>query len=186
LDAKRGDIGPTAAQYAQEAFVRFGADAVTLSPYMGGDSIAPYHAYPDRGVFVLCRTSNPGGNDLQFIADAQGTPLYQTVARLATTAWNPHQQVGLVVGATYPEELKTVRGLVGDAPLLVPGIGAQGGDIEATVRHGLCSQGWGLLINSSRAILYASASADFAQAAESTAQATHQAIALAKAQVVQS
>jgi orotidine-5'-phosphate decarboxylase len=186
LDAKRGDIGPTAAQYAQEAFVRFGADAVTLSPYMGGDSIAPYHAYPDRGVFVLCRTSNPGGNDLQFIADAQGTPLYQTVARLATTVWNPHQQVGLVVGATYPEELKTVRGLVGDAPLLVPGIGAQGGDIEATVRHGLCSQGWGLLINSSRAILYASAGADFAQAAESTAQATQQAIALARAQVVQS
>jgi orotidine-5'-phosphate decarboxylase len=111
--------------------------------------------------------------------------LYQTVARLATTVWNPHQQVGLVVGATYPEELKTVRGLVGDAPLLVPGIGAQGGDIEATVRHGLCSQGWGLLINSSRAILYASAGADFRQAAESTAQATYQAIALARAQVVQ-
>lgn len=186
LDAKRGDIGATAKQYAIEAFERFNADSVTLSPYMGHDSVEPYHAYPDRGLFLLCRTSNPGGNDLQFLNTEAGEPLYQTVAKLATGPWNPHQQVGLVVGATYPEEIRTVRHLVGDAPLLVPGIGAQGGDLQNTVKHGLCSEGWGLLINSSRAILYASSGADFAQAAAREAQATQQAIAQAKTQALNS
>ncbi|MAZ11152.1 MULTISPECIES: orotidine-5'-phosphate decarboxylase [unclassified Limnobacter] len=181
LDAKRGDIGATAKQYAIEAFERYKADSVTLSPYMGSDSVEPYHAYADRGLFLLCRTSNPGGNDLQFLNTEKNEPLYQTVAKLATTTWNPHQQVGLVVGATYPEEIKTVRALVGDSPLLVPGIGAQGGDLLNTVKNGLCSQGWGLLINSSRAILYASSKADFAGAAAQEARNTRDAIQATKA-----
>lgn len=181
LDAKRGDIGATAKQYAIEAFERYKADSVTLSPYMGSDSVEPYHAYADRGLFLLCRTSNPGGNDLQFLNTEKNEPLYQTVAKLATTTWNPHQQVGLVVGATYPEEIKTVRALVGDSPLLVPGIGAQGGDLLNTVKNGLCSLGWGLLINSSRAILYASSKADFAGAAAQEARNTRDAIQAAKA-----
>ena len=180
LDAKRGDIGATATQYAIEAFERYQADSVTLSPYMGSDSVAPYYAYPDRGLFLLCRTSNTGGNDLQFLNTERQEPLYQTVAKLATTQWNPHQQVGLVVGATYPDEIRNVRRIVGDAPLLVPGIGAQGGDLHNTVQNGLCSQGWGLLINSSRAILYASNQADFAQAAAQEAQQTRTAIEHAK------
>ncbi|WP_394672935.1 orotidine-5'-phosphate decarboxylase [Limnobacter sp.] len=181
LDAKRGDIGATAKQYAIEAFERYKADSVTLSPYMGSDSVEPYHAYADRGLFLLCRTSNPGGNDLQFLNTEHSEPLYQTVAKLATTTWNPHQQVGLVVGATYPEEIKTVRSIVGDAPLLVPGIGAQGGDLLNTVKNGLCSQGWGLLINSSRAILYSSQKADFASAAALEARNTRDAIQASKA-----
>ena len=181
LDAKRGDIGATAKQYAIEAFERYKADSVTLSPYMGSDSVEPYHAYADRGLFLLCRTSNPGGNDLQFLNTEKNEPLYQTVAKLATTAWNPHQQVGLVVGATYPEEIRTVRALVGDSPLLVPGIGAQGGDLLNTVKNGLCSQGWGLLINSSRAILYANGTASFASAAALEARNTRDAIQAAKA-----
>jgi orotidine-5'-phosphate decarboxylase len=180
LDAKRGDIGATAKQYAIEAFERYQADSVTLSPYMGSDSVEPYHAYPDRGLFLLCRTSNPGGNDLQFLNTERQEPLYQTVAKLATTTWNPHQQVGLVVGATYPEEIRAVRQLVGDAPLLVPGIGAQGGDLHNTVKNGLCSQGWGLLINSSRAILYAGNDQQFAQAAAKEAERTRDAINQAK------
>lgn len=184
LDAKRGDIGATAKQYAIEAFERYKADSVTLSPYMGGDSVEPYHAYADRGLFLLCRTSNPGGNDFQFLNTEKNEPLYQTVAKLATTAWNPHQQVGLVVGATYPDEIKTVRSLVGDSPLLVPGIGAQGGDLLNTVKNGLCSQGWGLLINSSRAILYASHKADFAGAAAKEARNTRDAIQTAKSAVL--
>lgn len=180
LDAKRGDIGATAKQYAIEAFERYKADSVTLSPYMGSDSVEPYHAYPDRGLFLLCRTSNPGGNDLQFLQTEKHEALFETVATLATTTWNPHQQVGLVVGATYPEEIRTVRQRVGDAPLLVPGIGAQGGDLDNTVRNGLDSQGWGLLINSSRAILYASNGPKFAQAAGQEAERTRSAIQIAK------
>lgn len=180
LDAKRGDIGATAKQYAIEAFERYQADSVTLSPYMGSDSVEPYHAYPDRGLFLLCRTSNPGGNDLQFLNTEHQEPLYHTVAKLATTAWNPHQQVGLVVGATYPEEIRTVRQLIGDAPLLVPGIGAQGGDLINTIKNGLCSQGWGLIINSSRAILYADSSHRFASAAAQEAENTRNAINQAK------
>lgn len=185
LDAKRGDIGATAKQYAIEAFERYNADSVTLSPYMGHDSVQPYHAYPDRGLFLLCRTSNPGGNDLQFIQTPAQRPLYQDVATMATgPVWNPHGQVGLVVGATYPDEIRAVRQLVGHAPLLVPGVGAQGGDLEATVRNGLCGHGWGLLINSSRAILYAGSGADFAQHAQAEARKTCDAIRIAKAQAL--
>jgi orotidine-5'-phosphate decarboxylase len=177
LDAKRGDIGATAEHYAREAFERYQADAVTLSPYMGRDSLEPFLAYADRGAFLLCRTSNRGGDDLQML-DTGGVPLYQRVARHAATGWNTDGQLGLVVGATYPEELATVRALVGNLPLLVPGIGAQGGDIEASVKAGQTADGSGMVINSSRAILYASAGADFAQQARRVAQATRDEINL--------
>ncbi len=158
LDGKRGDIGATAKQYAREAFERFNADAVTLSPYMGFDSIEPYFEYPDRGIILLVRTSNPGGSDLQaleVLVDGKVVPLYQHVARLVAQKWNSHGQCGLVVGATYPAEIAAVRQIVGEMPLLVPGIGAQGGDIQATVTAGKTADGTGMMINSSRAILYA-------------------------------
>ncbi|MBK4738124.1 orotidine-5'-phosphate decarboxylase [Noviherbaspirillum pedocola] len=177
LDAKRGDIGATAEQYAREAFERYGADAVTVNPYMGSDSIAPYLEWKDRGAIVLCRTSNPGGSDLQFLK-VDGVPLYQHVARLVAEKWNTNGQCGLVVGATFPEELAQVRAIVADMPLLVPGIGAQGGDIAATVAAGSDSVGAGMMINSSRAILYAQAQAgeDFAAAARRVALETRDAI----------
>jgi orotidine-5'-phosphate decarboxylase len=173
LDAKRGDIGATAHQYAREAFERYGADAVTVSPYMGSDSVEPYFGWPDRGVIVLCRTSNAGGSDLQFL-DVGGQPLYQHVARMVAEKWNRNGQCALVVGATYPEELAQVRAIVGDMPLLVPGIGAQGGDVEATVRAGRTASGTGMMISSSRAILYAApvGAEDFAAAARRVARET--------------
>lgn len=179
LDAKRGDIGATAEQYAREAFERYGADAVTLNPYMGFDSIQPYLEWKDRGAIILCRTSNPGGSDLQFL-QVDGKPLYQHVAQLVAEKWNTNGQCGLVVGATFPQELKEVRRIVGDMPLLVPGIGAQGGDIQATVAAGCTAAQTGMMINSSRAILYAKtdekAGEDFAQAARRVAIATRDAI----------
>jgi orotidine-5'-phosphate decarboxylase len=173
LDAKRGDIGATAHQYAREAFDRYGADAVTVNPYMGSDSVDPYMDWADRGVIVLCRTSNAGGSDLQFL-QVDGMPLYQHVARLVAEKWNRNGQCALVVGATFPEELAQVRRLVGDMPLLVPGIGAQGGDVEATVKAGRTANGTGMMINSSRAILYATPKdgEDFAAAARRVAQET--------------
>jgi len=170
LDAKRGDIGSTAEQYAQEAFVRYNADAVTVNPYLGTDSIEPYLKYTERGVIVLCRTSNPGGSDLQFMT-VDGQPLYQHVARMAVNRWNGNDNCALVVGATFPDEIAAVRRIVGEMPLLVPGIGAQGGDVQATVNAGKTPAG-GLMINSSRAILYASAGEDFAAAARRVALAT--------------
>lgn len=163
LDAKRGDIGATAAQYAIEAFVRYGADAVTLNPYMGGDTIAPYLAYKNKGVVVLCRTSNPGSGEFQGLL-VNGESVAWQVAKRAME-WNKNQQVMLVVGATYPEELAKIRALVGDMPLLVPGIGAQGGDLAAVLKHGLDHRSGGLVINSSRNIIYASGGKDFAAAA---------------------
>jgi orotidine-5'-phosphate decarboxylase len=175
LDAKRGDIGSTAEQYAIEAFERFRADAVTVNPYMGRDSVDPYLAYPDKGVILLCRTSNPGGSDLQFLdVGGPGSPerLYERVARLAAGEWNSSGQIGLVVGATFPAEIARVRELVGDMPLLVPGIGAQGGDVEATVRGGRTAAGTGLLINSSRAILYAGTDENFHIAVRAAATET--------------
>ena len=171
LDFKRGDIGATAELYAREAFERYQADAVTLSPYMGRDSIEPFLAHAGRGAFLLCRTSNPGSDDLQML-DASGAPLYQKVAQLAAGPWNTSGQVGLVVGATYPAELAAVRKLVGAMPLLVPGIGAQGGDIEASVQAGRSNDGTGMVINSSRAILYAGNGIDFAEQARTVATAT--------------
>jgi orotidine-5'-phosphate decarboxylase len=177
LDAKRGDIGATAHQYAREAFERYGADAVTVNPYMGFDSVEPYMAWEDRGVIVLCRTSNAGGSDLQFL-DVGGVPLYQHVARLVADKWNRNGQSALVVGATFPDEIAQVRKLVGDMPLLIPGIGAQGGDIEATVKAGRTADGTGMMINSSRAILYAAPQEgeDFAAAARRVAMETRDAI----------
>jgi orotidine-5'-phosphate decarboxylase len=177
LDAKRGDIGATAHQYAREAFDRYGADAVTVNPYMGFDSVEPYMEWKDRGVIVLCRTSNAGGSDLQFL-DVGGQPLYQHVARLVADKWNRNGQCALVVGATFPEELAQVRAIVGDMPLLVPGIGAQGGDIEATVTSGRTAAGTGMMINSSRAIIYAQPQGDedFAAAARRVALETRDAI----------
>jgi len=155
LDAKRGDIGATAGQYAREAFERYGADAVTVNPYMGFDSVEPYLQWQDKGCIVLCRTSNPGGSDLQFL-QVNGRPLYQHVADLVANKWNLNGQCSLVVGATFPDEIAQVRKIVGQMPLLVPGIGAQGGDVAATVAAGKTDAG-GMMINSSRAILFAKA-----------------------------
>jgi len=175
LDAKRGDIGPTAEQYAREAFERYGADAVTVNPYLGTDSLEPFLRTPGHGIFALCRTSNPGSGDFQSL-DAGGAPLYTHVARRAADEWSRLGECGLVVGATYPDELRTVRAIVGDMPILVPGIGAQGGDIAATVAAGATSDGFGLVINSSRAIIYASRDNDFADAASRAAVARRDAI----------
>jgi orotidine-5'-phosphate decarboxylase len=179
LDSKRGDIGSTADHYALEAFERYGADAITVNPYMGFDTIEPYLKHPGKGVIVLCRTSNPGGSDLQFLnVGPKGEPLYLHIAQLAAQQWNSSGQIGLVVGATFPEEISKVRAIVGDMPLLIPGIGAQGGDIEATVKAGgiAGAPGTGMIINSSRAILYASSGNDFAQAARLVAQRTRDAL----------
>ncbi|MGY0196658.1 orotidine-5'-phosphate decarboxylase [Leptothrix sp. BB-4] len=180
LDAKRGDIGSTAEQYAREAYERYQADAVTLSPFMGFDSIEPYLRYPDKGAILLCRTSNPGGNDwqMQHLADLPGQPrLYEHLAALAQSEWNRNGQIGLVVGATYPAEIARVRELAPTLPLLIPGVGAQGGDAVATVQAGLLRDAAGaitgpIVVNSSRAILYASNGDDFAEAARRVALAT--------------
>ena len=169
LDAKRGDIGSTAEQYVVEAFDRFGADAVTLNPYMGRDSAAPFLARNDRGCVFLCHTSNPGACDFQELL-IDGAPLYTHVARTIANEWNADGNCALVVGATFPEELNIIRSLVGDMPLLIPGIGAQGGDVAATVANGKTADGTGLMINSSRGILYASMGPDFAEAAAQAAR----------------
>ena len=179
LDSKRGDIGSTADHYALEAFDRYGADAVTVNPYMGFDTIEPYLKHAGKGVIVLCRTSNPGGSDLQFLNIApNGEPLYLHVAKLAAQQWNGSGQISLVVGATFPEEIAKVRAIVGEMPLLIPGIGAQGGDIDATVSAGKIEgkPGTGMMINSSRAILYASSGSDFAEAARAVAVTTRDAL----------
>jgi len=173
LDAKRGDIGSTAEQYAIEAFERYGADAVTLSPFMGFDSVAPYLKYHGKGAFLLCRTSNPGGDDLQNqrLAGLAGEPrLFEHIAQLAQGPWNLNGQLGLVVGATYPEEIARVRHIAPTLPLLIPGVGTQGGDAKATVKAGLTPTG-PIIVNASRAVLYASQGADFAQAARLAALA---------------
>ena len=182
LDAKRGDIGSTAEQYAMEAFERYGADAVTLSPFMGFDSISPYLKYHGKGAFLLCRTSNPGGDDLQNqrLASVDGQPLlYEHIAQLAQGPWNLNGQLGLVVGATYPAEIERVRTVAPTLPLLIPGVGAQGGDAVATVRAG-----WRLdapiIVNSSRAILYASPQDDFAHAARREAIKTRDVLQAAR------
>ncbi|MDQ7747135.1 orotidine-5'-phosphate decarboxylase [Hydrogenophaga pseudoflava] len=188
LDAKRGDIGSTAEQYAIEAFERYGADAVTLSPFMGWDSVQPYLKYEGKGAFLLCRTSNPGGDDLQNqrLASVDGQPrVYEHVAKLAQGPWNLNGQLGLVVGATYPAEIERVRELAPTLPLLIPGVGAQGGDAVATIRAGYRTQGGAttgpVIVNSSRAVLYASGGADFAAAARAEALRTREVLNAAKA-----
>ena len=199
LDAKRGDIGDTAALYAREAFSRYGADAVTVNPYLGTDSLEPFLTTPGKGTIVLCRTSNAGSSEFQTL-EVDGEPVYLRVARTAAAKWRSIGECALVVGATYPEELSRVRAIVGDMPILVPGIGAQGGDINAVIRAGTTSPSSanptstnptstnpsqatsptkprrGLIINSSRAILYASDGANFASAARDAALATRTAI----------
>ncbi len=181
LDAKRGDIGSTAEQYAIEVFERYGADAVTLSPFMGFDSVQPYLKHHGKGAFLLCRTSNPGGDDLQNqrLASVEGQPLlYEHVARLAQGPWNTNGQLGLVVGATYPAEIARVRELAPTLPLLIPGVGAQGGDAAATVRAGWrgtadrSGSSGPIVVNSGRAILYASSGTNFAAAARAQARRT--------------
>ena len=182
LDAKRGDIGSTAEQYAREAFDRYGADAVTLSPFMGFDSVQPYLKYPGKGAFLLCRTSNPGGNDFQSqrLSDMPGAPtLFEHIAQLAQGPWNLNGQLGLVVGATYPAEIERVRALAPNLPLLIPGVGAQGGDVRATVKAGWRENG-PIIVNSSRAILYASEGEDFAEAARLEALNTRDGLQAAK------
>jgi len=164
LDSKRGDIGSTAAKYAQESFERYGADAVTVNPYLGFDSVEPYLKWKDRGVIILCRTSNPGARDFQDL-DAGGKRLYRHVAERVARDWNAGGNCMLVIGATYPEELAEIRGAVGDLPFLVPGVGAQGGDVAAAVRSGRTKDGLGLVLNSSRGIIYAGGGENFADAA---------------------
>ena len=179
LDAKRGDIGATAEQYAIEAFERYGADAVTLSPFMGFDSVQPYLKHHGKGAFLLCRTSNPGGDDLQNqrLASVEGQPLlYEHIAKLAQGPWNVNGQLGLVVGATYPAEIERVRSLAPTLPLLIPGVGAQGGDAVATIKAGYRQSNGAttgaVIVSSSRAILYASSGDNFAQAARQEAMRT--------------
>jgi orotidine-5'-phosphate decarboxylase len=187
LDSKRGDIGDTAKQYAIEAFERYQADAVTINPYMGFDTIQPYLAYLDKGVIALCRTSNKGGSDFQTLPVSKQEMLFERIAHLASVSWNTKGQLSLVVGATFPEELERVRHIVGDMPLLVPGIGAQGGDIEATVKAGLTPSKYGMMINSSRAIMYANPDREaihFEDAARLAAQETRDVIRLAVSKTV--
>lgn len=167
LDAKRGDIDSTAERYAHEAFHRYDADAVTVSPFLGDDCIAPYLKFQDRGVIVLCRTSNTSGDWLQL--QPKDDPIYLQIARRAVT-WNANGGVGLVVGATYPQELQRVRDVIGDMPILVPGVGAQGGRVDAVIGAGIDSSGQGLLISASRSILFASPGEDFAAAAGAEAK----------------
>lgn len=172
LDAKRGDIYNTAEQYAREAFERYHADALTINPYMGFDSIEPYFAYSDRGVIALCRTSNIGGGDLQLL-EVNGRPLYQVVAELVSTKWNAITgQLCLVVGGTFPKEIGIVRRIIGDMPILIPGIGAQGARIREIVSAGRTSDCSGMIINSSRAILYAGNGENFMEAAALAAKNT--------------
>ncbi|KFN43177.1 orotidine 5'-phosphate decarboxylase [Arenimonas oryziterrae DSM 21050 = YC6267] len=175
LDAKRGDIGSTAANYVIEAFDRYGADAVTVNPYLGRDSVQPFLDRADKGVIVLCRTSNPGAGDLQDLP-VDGRPLYQHVAEKVAREWNSHGNCALVVGATWPTQLREVRGIVGALPFLVPGVGAQGGDVEQMVGHAKTGDGTGLMISSSRAILYAGQGEDFAAAARAATLSLRDAI----------
>jgi orotidine-5'-phosphate decarboxylase len=170
LDSKRGDIGSTAQHYASEAFERYAADAVTVNPYLGRDSVQPFLDHSDKGVVILCRTSNPGAGDLQDMV-VGGRPLYQHVAEKIAREWNDNGNCALVVGATWPDQLREVRALVGNVPFLVPGIGAQGGDVEAVVRNAKTADGTGLIVSSSRAILYASNGDDYAEAAANAARA---------------
>ena len=173
LDAKRGDIGSTAEHYAREAFDRYAADAVTVNPYLGTDAATPF--LEAGGVLALCRTSNPGRFELQDL-DVGGLPLYQRVALMVANEWAQRGECGLVVGATAAEDMTAIRGIAGDLPFLVPGIGAQGGDLVTTVRAGATGPGTGLIVSSSRQVLYASRGEDFADAARATALAIRDAI----------
>jgi orotidine-5'-phosphate decarboxylase len=180
VDAKRGDMANSLDAYARAIFEDLGADAMTVNPYLGGDALAPAFAYADRGVFVLCKTSNPGSGELQDVRVAgSGEPLFVHVARRALT-WDRHGSLGLVVGATYPDDLATVRRVAPDVPILIPGIGAQAGDLEQAVRAGIDATGQNALINASRSIMYASSGADWQQAARAEASRLRTAINAAR------
>lgn len=172
LDAKRADIGNTNLGYVAAAFDLMHVDAITVHPYLGKEALAPLLERADKGIIVLAKTSNPGSGELQnlLVGESQ-EPLYLVVARNVAQQWNTHGNCVLVVGATYPEELKRIREAVGDLPILIPGIGAQGGDVEATVKAGKDSHGAGMIINSSRGIIYASTGPDFALAARKATEA---------------
>ena len=181
LDAKRGDVASTTVAYARAAFDDLGADAITVNPYLGGDSLKPFFDYPDRGVFVLCKTSNPGAGEMQdLLVDGSSEPLFVRVARHATT-WDQHGTLGLVVGATYPGDVARVRAVAPSAPILLPGVGAQAGDLEASVAAALDATGGGLLVTASRSILYASRGSDWAAAARAEAVRLRDAINAARA-----
>lgn len=169
LDAKRADIGTTNEAYAGAIFDDLEMDAVTVHPYLGRESLQPFLKRKDKGIFVLVRTSNPGSGEFQDL-DVGGVPLYQKVAHAVAADWNGNGNCGVVVGATYPEELKAVRGIVGEMPILIPGLGAQGGDTAKTVALGKAAKGFGMVINSSRGIIYASSGEDFADAARKAAE----------------
>jgi len=173
LDAKRADIANTSRMYAEEAFEVYGADAVTVNPYFGLDSLQPFLDYKDKGIIILCRTSNPGGAEIQNIITADGSPIFEVVARKAATEWNSNGNVLLVAGATHPSELRRIRDIVSDMTLLIPGIGAQGGEISAMIEN---ARGGGVVISSSRAVNYASPNTNFAAAARTAARDTRDAI----------
>ena len=173
LDAKRGDIGSTAEKYARELFERFGADAATVNPFLGGDSLEPYLDYKDKGVFILCRTSNPGGDDVQGLVLETGERVFEKIAEKISKDWNYNSNAGLVMGATYPIELARVREIVGALTILIPGIGAQGADVGSTIR---ASGSTNVLISSSRAIIYASEDEDFESAVRLAASETREQI----------
>ena len=176
LDAKRGDIGNTATAYASAAFDHYQSDAITVNPYLGGDSLEPFLANPDHGAFLLCRTSNPGSRDIQELILADGRPLYMAIASMAANQWNTNRNVGLVVGATQPAALQAVRACCPDLPFLLPGIGAQGGDLAQALAAGLDAQRAGLLVNVSRSVLYAASDTTYASAARAEAIRTRDAI----------
>src|SRR5450759_2426143 len=166
LDAKRADIGSTNLGYAQSAFDYLGVDAITVHPYLGREALAPFLARKEKGIIVLVKTSNPGAGEFQDLpAGPQQEPLYMVVARHVAQDWNSNGNCAIVVGATYPDELRRARALVGDMTILIPGIGAQGGEVAATVKAGQDSRGWGMIINASRSIIFASRGGDFAEAA---------------------
>ena len=175
IDAKRGDIGNTNDGYVEAFFERMEADAITVQPYMGGETLAPFLDRKDKGIIVLCRTSNPGAGEFQDL-EVGGEHLYKIVARHVATEWNKNGNCGVVVGATYPEELRAVRSIVGDMPILIPGIGAQGGDLEKTVQAGKDEHGRGMIISVSRSVIFASKGDDFSGAARAKAQELHSAI----------
>jgi orotidine-5'-phosphate decarboxylase len=175
LDAKRGDIAHSNEQYARAAFEYLRADAVTVHPYLGRESLEPFFARKEKGIVVLCHTSNPGANEVQALS-IRNEPLYKYVAKMVATAWNENGNSCLLLAATYPKELAEVRALVDDMPLLVAGVGAQDGDLEKTVKNGIDSKGRGLIVNASRSIIFASEGADFAEAAQKNAEKLHLAI----------
>jgi len=172
LDAKRADIGNTNIGYVKAAFETYGVDAITVHPYLGREALQPFLDQKDKGIIVLVRTSNPGAGEFQKLT-SKGEPLYETVAWHVVREWNKNGNCGIVVGATYPEELREIRMIVGNMPILIPGIGKQGGDVKKTVTAGKDSKGRGIVINSSRGIIFASTGADFAEVAREETQALH-------------